>query len=71
MLNEKSNQGTVEELEKKIASYEHFAGKLIEWRHCMSYNDSYFGEPAGLLKGVVAELENLSNKRYNVLAASA
>lgn len=31
-------------------------GKLAQWQYCMSYNDSYFGEPAGLLKQVVAEL---------------
>lgn len=31
--------------------------KLAKYRRCMSYNDSYFGEPAGLLKGVVREME--------------
>jgi uncharacterized protein YozE (UPF0346 family) len=30
--------------------------KLDQWRYCMSYNDSYFGEPAGLVKSVVKEL---------------
>lgn len=29
---------------------------LDELRHCMSYNDSYFGEPPGLLKGVIRQL---------------
>lgn len=33
--------------------------KLIQWKHCMSYNDSYFGEPAGFLKWVVYQLERL------------
>ena len=31
-------------------------GRLAQWQHCMSYNDSYFGEPAGLVKQVTAEL---------------
>lgn len=30
--------------------------KLCGWRLIMSYNDSYFGEPKGNLKGIVAEL---------------
>jgi hypothetical protein len=33
--------------------------KLDQWRYCMSYNDSYFGEPAGLVKSVVKELSLL------------
>lgn len=40
-------------------AWQHHAKKLTSWRHCMSYNDSYFGEPPGLLKQVVAELERL------------
>lgn len=40
-------------------AWQHHAKKLTAWRHCMSYNDSYFGEPPGLLKQVVAELERL------------
>lgn len=35
------------------------ARKLVQWRHCMSYNDSYFGESAGLLKHITTELERL------------
>ena len=31
-------------------------GKLDAWRLCMSYNDSYFGEPVGLVKTTVEEL---------------
>lgn len=42
-----------------LEPWQHHAKKLTQWRHCMSYNDSYFGEPAGLLKQVVAELERL------------
>lgn len=39
--------------------WQHHAKKLTQWRNCMSYNDSYFGEPPGLLKQVVGELERL------------
>lgn len=35
------------------------AAKLVEWLYCMSYNDSYFGEPAGLVKRATAELNRL------------
>ena len=31
--------------------------KVVRWKHLMSYNDSYFGEPAGDLKRVVYEIE--------------
>lgn len=34
---------------------------LAKWRPCMSYNDSYFGEPAGLVKATVGELERAVN----------
>lgn len=30
---------------------------LVAFRHQLSYNDSYFGEPAGLLKHVLAECD--------------
>ena len=40
-------------------AWEHHAKKLTHWLHCMSYNDSYFGEPAGLVKQVTAELNRL------------
>lgn len=35
------------------------AAKLTPWRNVLSYNDSYFGEPAGLLKQVVAQFDRL------------
>lgn len=31
--------------------------KLNAWTGCMSYNDSYFGEPAGMLKSTVRQLD--------------
>ena len=40
-------------------AWEHHARKLTQWLHCMSYNDSYFGEPAGLVKQVTGELNRL------------
>jgi hypothetical protein len=39
-------------------------GKLAQWRHCMSYNESYFGEPHGLLKSAIAELERIVDPIY-------
>lgn len=32
--------------------------KLDKYRLCMSYNDSYFGEPVGTIKRVVVELRH-------------
>jgi len=32
--------------------------KLDKYRLCMSYNDSYFGEPVGTVKRVVVELRH-------------
>jgi hypothetical protein len=40
-------------------AWEHHARKLTKWLHCMSHNDSYFGEPAGLVKQVTHELYRL------------
>jgi len=39
-------------------------GKLAQWQHCMSYNESYFGEPAGLVKQVTAELAHAIDPIY-------
>ena len=36
--------------------------KLNAWTGCMSYNDSYFGEPAGMLKSTIRQLD----KTYKV-----
>lgn len=39
-------------------------GRIDCYRSCMSYNESYFGEPPGLLKGVFAELAHAMNPIY-------
>lgn len=44
---------------KATPAWEHHARKLTQWLHCMSHNDSYFGEPAGLVKQVTGELNRL------------
>lgn len=31
--------------------------KIVKYRYCMSYNDSYFWEPEGYLKAVVADID--------------
>lgn len=46
-------------------AWEHHASKLVYWLHCMSYNDSYFGEPAGLVKQVTGELNRLMRTPNN------
>ncbi len=45
--------------EQKPMAWERHAKKLTDWLYCMSYNDSYFGEPAGLVKQVTSELNRL------------
>lgn len=45
-----------------LNSFEHHARKLAYWKHCMSGNDSYFGEPAGLVKQIAYELDRLIGK---------
>ena len=37
------------------------AKELCQYRHVVSYNDSYFGEPAGLVKRAIAALERMPN----------
>lgn len=39
-------------------------GKLDQWRMCMSHNQSYFGEPAGLMKATIAELAKAVDPIY-------
>lgn len=39
-------------------------GEIAQWRLCMSHNDSYFGEPSGLVKRVVSELERAVDPIY-------
>lgn len=43
----------------RLRRLEQRVAELTKWKHSMSYNDSYFGEPAGLLKQVTAELDRL------------
>lgn len=42
-----------------VPQWQEPARRLVQWQHCMSYNDSYFGEPAGYLKQCVNELRHL------------
>lgn len=48
-----------EKTEREPVAWEHHAKKLKKWLYCMSYNDSYFGEPEGLVKRVTSELNRL------------
>ncbi len=47
----------IESLRQQLASLTMQCEKVVRWKHLMSYNDSYFGEPAGDLKRVVYEIE--------------
>lgn len=40
-----------------VESIERELLKLCSWKHLMSYNDSYFGEPSGELKSLTYEIE--------------
>lgn len=46
-------------LEEENRRLIYHASKLIRWLPCMSYNDSYFGEPEGLVKMVTSELQTV------------
>lgn len=53
----------IETLQKEIAVLKYTANKVRQeaakleyWTACMSYNDSYFGEPPGFLKAQVRQL---------------
>ena len=49
------------QLEKKDTLYK-LVDKLIQYKMCMSYNDSYFGEPKGLLKCIVSEMDIITRE---------
>lgn len=41
------------------AALQALAERLVKWLYCMSYNDSYFGEPAGEVKRIAADMNRL------------
>lgn len=47
------------EQKTKLDQFEKQAAHLVKYRSSLSYNDSYFGEPVGFFKHVVAELDRL------------
>lgn len=46
-----------DDLRQQLAKLTMQCEKVVKWKHAMSYNDSYFGEPAGDLKRIVYEIE--------------
>lgn len=42
-----------------VEAWQEPAIRLVVWLHCMSYNESYFGEPAGYVKQCVNALRHL------------
>lgn len=47
-----------EELERTMRHLKKTLEKIDKYRLCMSYNDSYFGEPEGTVKRVCSELQH-------------
>lgn len=47
----------IETVRQQLASLTAQCKKIVKLKHLMSYNDSYFGEPAGDLKRIVYEIE--------------
>lgn len=45
--------------EEKLKRLKELVGKITRYRHCMSYDGSYFTEPPGMLKRTTRELEIL------------
>jgi len=54
---------SVQPTETWLSAVEGWVMKLNEWRLCMSYNSSYFGEPQGLVKRCTEEMEHLFRNR--------
>lgn len=52
-------------LRQQLAKLTMQCEKVVKWKHAMSYNDSYFGEPAGDLKRIVYEIERSMPIRGN------
>lgn len=51
----------IADLRIAAAKYErlaHLVSQLDPWRSCMSYNDSYFGEPPGHLKSTIRQMSH-------------
>ena len=55
----------IESLRQQLAKLTMQCEKVVKWKHAMSYNDSYFGEPAGDLKRIVYEIERSMPIRGN------
>jgi hypothetical protein len=55
---ESQSQGTTKKTDM-VSVPRHLLARLTTWRSCMSYNDSYFGEPAGELKRITADIDRL------------
>lgn len=49
--------------EEWLPKLEYIFRRIDHFRLCMSYNDSYFGEPKGLLKGCIAEMAHMFDGR--------
>lgn len=50
---------TIASTTKGTSELDDLLQSLVKWRYCMSYNDSYFGEPSGELKRIVAQIDRL------------
>lgn len=48
-----------EDVRRTLAAVAKLNNEMYRWTSCMSYNASYVGEPGGLLKGHIREIEHI------------
>lgn len=48
-----------EDVRRTLAAVAKLNNEMYRWTSCMSYNGSYVGEPSGLLKGHIREIEHI------------
>lgn len=57
LLNEAARE--ICELRNSIGAIRKLNNGMWRWTSCMSYNESYVGEPGGLLKSSIREIEHI------------
>lgn len=54
-----------EDLRRSFEAVARLNNEMYRWTSCMSYNGSYVGEPEGLLKRNIREIEHILDNRKN------
>lgn len=60
----------IAELEDLVKSYKHASDRMTKYKHMLSYNDSYAGEPEGEIKDAMGDLDMVSCKALRLLEKS-